>query len=75
MTKVLSLLLSRSLAPSLSYISTKTRVKIVRSCLKEDEITFTHKSIVNICIAHEINLWYRGYDDYPMLEQFIVWCS
>ena len=72
--KVLSLLLSKSLAPSLSYICTKTRVK-VRSCLKEDEITFTHKSIVNIYIVHEINLWYRGYDDNAMLEQFIVWCS
>ena len=72
--KVLSLPLSKSLAPSLSYICTKTRVK-VRSCLKEDEITFTHKSIVNIYIFHEINLWYRGYDDNAMLEQFIVWCS
>ena len=32
-----------SLAPSLRYIGTKTRLKFVGSCLKQDKITFTHK--------------------------------
>ena len=32
-----------NLAPSLSYIGTKTRVKFVGSCFKQDKITFTHK--------------------------------
>ena len=32
-----------SLPPSLSYIGTKTRVKFVRSCLKQDKIKFTLK--------------------------------
>ena len=33
-----------SLAPSLTYIGTKRRVKFVGSCLKQDEITFIHKN-------------------------------
>ena len=33
-----------SLAPSLSYIGTKTRIKLEGQCLKQDKITFTHKN-------------------------------
>ena len=43
-------------------------MKLVESCLKQDKIIFTHKNIVNIYIVYEINLWDRGYDDYPVLE-------
>ena len=32
-------------------------VKLDRSCLKQDKITFTHRKAVNIYIAYEINLW------------------
>ena len=45
-----------SLTPALSYISNKTRVKFDWSCLKQDEITFTHGNIVVIYIVYEINL-------------------
>ena len=31
-----------SLAPALSYIANKTRVKFDGSCLKQDKIRFTH---------------------------------
>ena len=61
-----------SLALLLSYIGTKTRLKFVRSCLKQDKITFTHKNIVNIYIAYEINLWDCGYDDYTTLENCLI---
>ena len=57
-----------SLAPSWSYIGTKTRVKFVGSCLKQDKVIFTHEKTVNIYIFYEINLWDRRYDDYPILE-------
>ena len=60
-----------SLAPALSYFGNKTRVKFDGSCLKQDKITFIHGKIVNICIAYEINLWDRGYDDYPTLENYL----
>ena len=46
-----------SLPSSLNYIGSKTRVKFVRSYLKQDKITFTHKNIVNIYIVSEINFW------------------
>ena len=60
-----------SLAPSLNYIGTKTRVKFDGSCLKQDKIKFTYGKTVHIYIAYifyEINLWDRGHDDYPTLE-------
>ena len=36
--------------------NTKIRVKFDGSCLKQ-EITFTHKKVLNIYIVCEINLW------------------
>ena len=40
-----------SLASALFYNGTKTRVKFSGSCLKQDKITFTHGTIVNIYIV------------------------
>ena len=57
-----------SRTPSLNYIWTKTRVEFYGSCLKQDKVAFTHEKTVNIYIAFEVNLWNRGYDDYPTLE-------
>ena len=54
---------NNSLTPSLSYIGSKTRVKFVGSCLKQDKITFTHGKTVNIYIVYEIKSWYYRYDD------------
>ena len=56
-----------SLAPLLSYIGTKTKVKFVGSSLKQDKIKFTHGKTVNIYIVYEMNLWDCLYDDYPTL--------
>ena len=44
-----------SLAPALSYIGNKTRVKFDGGCLKQDKITFIHGTIVNIYIVYEIS--------------------
>ena len=62
---------NNGLAPSLSYIVTKTRVKFEGQCLKQDKVTFTHKVVVNVYIFYEINLWNCGYDDYPTLENYL----
>ena len=43
------------LSPSLNYLDTKIRVRLNRSCLKQDKITYTHGKIVNIYIISEIN--------------------
>ena len=42
------------LNPKLSYCGTKIRVQFTRSCLKQPYFTFTHKKVVNICIAYEL---------------------
>ena len=57
-----------SLAPSLNYIGTKKREKFVGSCLKQNKVTFTHRTIVSVYIIYEINFWERGYDGYLALE-------
>ena len=57
-----------SLAPSLNYIGTKTRITFEVQCLKQDKITFTHGKTVIIYIAYEINLWDCGY---LTLENFL----
>ena len=49
-----------SLAPLLSYIGVKTRVKFEGQCLKQDKIMFIHRETVNIYIVYEIDLWDCG---------------
>ena len=55
------------LSPALSYIGTKTRVKFVGSCLKQDKITFPHGKIVNIYIVYELR-FSDSINNYPTLE-------
>ena len=55
------------LDPSLDYRGDKIRVKFNGSCLKQDKITYAHKTIVNIYIVYEINKNYN-IGSYPTLE-------
>ena len=43
-----------SLSPRVSYSSTKTKLKFTGSCLKQSKILYTHGTIVNIYIVHEL---------------------
>ena len=43
-----------SLTPALSYYGTKTRVKFTGSCLKQSNISYNHRTIVNIYIVYEL---------------------
>ena len=49
--------LADSLAATLNYISTKTQVNFDASCFNQDNITFPHKQVLNICIVCKINAW------------------
>ena len=51
----------------MDYYVTKTRVKFIGSCLKQDSATFNHKKVVNICILYEISKSFK-ISDYPKLE-------
>ena len=44
-----------SISPLIGYLSIKTRLKFNGSCLKQNKITYTHRTIVNIYIAYKIN--------------------
>ena len=48
-----------SLNPQLGYLGNKTRVEFERSCLKQDQITYTYRKIVNIYIVYKINKNYN----------------
>ena len=41
-----------SLTPELSYCGTETRVKFVRSCLKQSKVSYSHITIVSIYIVY-----------------------
>ena len=57
-----------SLAPALSYIGNKTKVKFDGDCLKQDKVTSTHGQTVNIYLVNEINLWNYIDSNDPTLE-------
>ena len=42
------------LNPKLSYYGTKTRIQLIRSCLKQPNLTFTHGKVVNIYIVYKL---------------------
>ena len=48
--------LNNSLTPALSYYGTKIRVKVFGSCLKQPKVSYTHGTIVNICIVYELGV-------------------
>ena len=48
--------LNNSLTPALSYYGTKIRVKFFGSCLKQPKVSYTHGTIVNICIVYELGV-------------------
>ena len=45
---------NNSLTSKLNYYGTKTRVKFIRSCLKQSSYIYTHKKVVNIYIVYEL---------------------
>ena len=45
---------NNSLTQELNYYNTKTRVKFIRSCLKQPKISYTHGKVVNIYIVYEL---------------------
>ena len=60
------------LNPSLSYLSTKTRVRFSGSCLKQERVTNNHGKIVNIYIVFEINKNDNTTNSDPTLENFFL---
>ena len=46
---------NKFLNPALNYVGNKIRVKFSGDCLKQENITFTHGKIANICIVYEID--------------------
>ena len=48
---------NHSITPNLDYYSTKTRVELNGSCLKQDKVTFNHGKIVNIYIGYELSIY------------------
>ena len=62
---------NNSLAPKLSYFGTKAGVKFNGSCLKQDKITYTHGTIVNIYIVYELSSS-LNYNDNITLEKCLL---
>ena len=66
--KILQLLLQ--LIVPLIHLSTKTRVEVRGSYLKQDKITYDYGIVVNIYIVYEINKTFN-IGNYPVLENCI----
>ena len=56
-----------TITPELNFYGTKTRVEFNGSCLKQDKVTYSHGTIVNIHIVYEISKNYN-ISTYPTLE-------
>ena len=56
----------------LSYINTKIQVKFDGSCLKQKKVIFHHKTVVNIYVVHDTNLWRFKQSRYFILENYLL---
>ena len=56
-----------ALNPKLSYYGTKTRIQFIKSCLKQSNLTFTHKKVLNIYIVYELRESSSNFSD-PTLK-------
>ena len=65
---------NNSLTPELNYCGTKTRVRFIRSCLKQSQISCTHRKVVNIYIVYELATS-SSHDSDPTINFFFIWCS
>ena len=61
---------NNSLAPKLSYFGTKTKVSFDRSCLKQNKITYTYGTIVNMYIVYKLSSNF-SYNENITLEMFL----
>ena len=61
---------NNTLNPELNYYGTKTRVKFIRSCLKQSDHIYTHKKVVNIYIIYELGAS-SSYVNDPILKNFL----
>ena len=59
-----------TLNPKLSYYGTKTRIQFTGSCLKQPNVTFTHKKVVNIYIIYELRAPSSNFSD-PTIKNFL----
>ena len=57
---------NHSITPELSYYGGKTRVEFNESCSKQDKVAYSHGTIVNMYIVHEISKNYN-ISSYPTL--------
>ena len=58
---------SYKITPELRFYGTKTRVEFNGSCLKQDKVTYSHGTIVNIYIVYKISK-NNSISTYPTLE-------
>ena len=58
------------ITPELSFYGTKTRAEFNGSCLKQDKVTYSHGTIVNMYIVYEISKNY-SISTYPTLENVL----
>ena len=58
---------NNSINPKLNYYGTKTRVKFIKSCLKQSNISYTHGEVVNIYIVYELAAS-SSHDSDPTIE-------
>ena len=63
-----------SLTPALSCYGTKTKVKFYGSCLKQPQVSYTHRKVVNIYIVYEMDAS-SPYSDDPTLKNCLFWCG
>ena len=59
------------LTPQLSYYGTKTRVESSGSCLKQGNVSFNHRKLLNIYLVYEMNKS-NNISDYPTMENCLI---
>ena len=69
----LSLKFDNDLNPGINYVdNANAKLKFDKSCLKQEKLIFTHRTITKVYIVYEINLWPRNLDSMFTLRNSLL---
>ena len=69
----LSLKFDNDLNPGINYVdNANAKLKFDKSCLKQEKLIFTHRTIPKVYIVYEINLWPRNLDSMFTLRNSLL---
>ena len=62
-----------SFDPDLIYIYNKGKIKLKKTCFKQETVSFIHENVVNLYISYELDKWPKDLNLNLTLDNCLFW--